>query len=102
MTNLARLVAGVKAREMSTIIPKEKAYQMGRETTQRLRSLIPRQNFEVSIQAAIGSKIIAREKIAPYRKDVTAGLYGGGITRKRKGPGKHKKGEKKKKRHGKV
>ncbi|HEY4695957.1 MAG TPA: translation elongation factor 4 [Candidatus Hydromicrobium sp.] len=102
LVKLDILVAGEKVSELSTIIPKEKAYQMGREMTQRLRSLIPRQNFEVSIQAAIGSKIIAREKIAPYRKDVTAGLYGGDITRKRKVLEKQKMGKKKMKRIGKV
>jgi len=102
LVKLDILVAGEKVDELSIIIHKEKAYQMGREITQRLRKLIPRQNFEVSIQAAIGKRVIARERIAPYRKDVTAGLYGGDITRKRKVLEKQKLGKKKMKRIGKV
>ncbi|MFA5015234.1 MAG: translation elongation factor 4 [Actinomycetota bacterium] len=102
LVKLDILVAGEKVSELSSIIHKEKAYQVGRELTQRLRKLIPRQNFEVPIQAAIGSKIIAKERIAPYRKDVTAGLYGGDITRKRKVLEKQKLGKKKMKRIGKV
>jgi len=102
LVKLDILVAGEKVDELSIIIHKEKAYQMGREITQRLRKLIPRQNFEVSIQAAIGKRVIARERIAPYRKDVTAGLYGGDITRKRKVLEKQKSGKKKMKRIGKV
>jgi GTP-binding protein LepA len=102
LVKLDILVAGEKVDELSIIIHKEKAYQMGREITQRLRKLIPRQNFEVSIQAAIGKRAIARERIAPYRKDVTAGLYGGDITRKRKVLEKQKSGKKKMKKIGKV
>jgi len=100
MIKLDILVAGEKVDELSTIIHKEKAYQMGREVTQRLRKLIPRQNFEVSIQAAIGKRVVAKERIAPFRKDVTAGLYGGDITRKRKVLEKQKSGKKKMKRIG--
>ena len=102
LVKLDILVAGEKISELSSILHKEKAYQVGREMTQRLRKLIPRQNFEVPIQAAIGSKIIAKERIAPYRKDVTAGLYGGDITRKRKVLEKQKSGKKKMKGIGKV
>ena len=102
MVKLDILVAGEKVDELSTIIHKEKAYQMGREITQRLRKLISRQNFEVSIQAAIGKGIIAKERIAPFRKDVTAGLYGGDITRKRKVLEKQKSGKKKMKKIGRV
>ena len=102
MVKLDILVAGEKIDELSTIIHKEKAYQMGREITQRLRKLIPRQNFEVSIQAAIGKRVVAKERIAPFRKDVTAGLYGGDITRKRKVLEKQKSGKKKMKRIGRV
>ena len=102
LVKLDILVAGEKVSELSSILHKEKVYQIGRELTQRLRKLIPRQNFEVPIQAAIGSKIIAKERIAPYRKDVTAGLYGGDITRKRKVLEKQKMGKKKMKRIGKV
>ncbi|PIU28667.1 MAG: elongation factor 4 [Candidatus Hydromicrobium americanum] len=102
LVKLDILVAGEKVDELSIIIHKEKAYQMGREITQRLRKLIPRQNFEISIQAAIGKRVIARERVAPYRKDVTAGLYGGDITRKRKVLEKQKSGKKKMKRIGRV
>jgi GTP-binding protein LepA len=68
----------------------------------KLRKLISRENFEISIQAAIGKRIIAKDRIAPYRKDVTSGLYGGDITRKRKVLEKQKKGKKKMKIIGKV
>ena len=102
LVKLDILVAGEKVDELSIIIHKEKAYQIGREIAQKLRKLIPRQNFEVSIQAAIGKRVIAREKIASYRKDVTAGLYGGDITRKRKVLEKQKMGKKKMKKIGKV
>ncbi len=102
LAKLDILVAGEKVDELSTIIHKEKAYHTGREMTEKLRKLIPRQNFEVSIQAAIGSRVIAKERVAPYRKDVTAGLYGGDITRKRKVLEKQKMGKKKMKRIGKV
>jgi GTP-binding protein LepA len=102
LVKLDILVAGEKVDELSIIIHKEKAYQIGREIAQRLRKLIPRQNFEVSIQAAIGKRVIAKEKIAPYRKDVTAGLYGGDITRKRKVLEKQKSGKRKMKKIGKV
>jgi len=102
MVKLDILVAGEKVDELSIIIHKEKAYQMGREITQRLRKLISRQNFEVSIQAAIGKRVVAKERIAPFRKDVTAGLYGGDITRKRKVLEKQKSGKKKMKRIGRV
>ena len=102
LVKLDTLVAGEKVDELSIIIHKEKAYQVGREITQRLRKLIPRQNFEVSIQTAIGKRVIAKERIVPYRKDVTAGLYGGDITRKRKVLEKQKSGKKKMKRIGRV
>jgi GTP-binding protein LepA len=102
LVKLDTLVAGEKVDELSIIIHKEKAYQVGREITQRLRKLIPRQNFEVSIQTAIGKRVIAKERIIPYRKDVTAGLYGGDITRKRKVLEKQKSGKKKMKRIGRV
>ncbi len=102
LVKLDILVAGDKIDDLSTIIYREKAYHTGREITQKLRKLIPRQNFEVSVQAAIGKRIIAKERIAPYRKDVTAGLYGGDITRKRKVLEKQKLGKKKMKKIGRV
>jgi GTP-binding protein LepA len=102
LVKLDILVAGNQVDELSTIVHKDKAYNLGRELTTKLRKLISRENFEIAIQAAIGKRIIAKEKIAPYRKDVTSGLYGGDITRKRKVLEKQKKGKKKMKRIGKV
>ncbi len=102
LVKLDILVAGGQVDELSTIVHKDRAYNLGRELTTKLRKLISRENFEISIQAAIGKRIIAKEKIAPYRKDVTSGLYGGDITRKRKVLEKQKKGKKKMKRIGKV
>lgn len=102
LVKLDIIVAGSPVDELSTIVHKEKAYTLGRELATKLRKLISRENFEIAIQAAIGKRIIAKERIAPYRKDVTAGLYGGDITRKRKVLEKQKKGKKKMKRIGKV
>ncbi len=102
LVKLDILVAGDKVDELSTIIYEERAYHTGREMALKLRKLIPRQNFEVPIQAAIGKRIIAKERIAPFRKDVTSGLYGGDITRKRKVLEKQKKGKKRMKKIGRV
>jgi GTP-binding protein LepA len=96
------LVAGEKVDELSIIVYSKNSYYLGREITQKLRKLIPRQNFEISIQAAIGKRVIAKERIAPYRKDVTSGLYGGDITRKKKVLQKQKAGKKRMKKIGRV
>jgi GTP-binding protein LepA len=87
---------------LSLIIHKEKAYHHGRALVEKMRSIIPRQLFEVVIQAAIGSRIIARESVKPMRKQVTAKCYGGDVTRKRKLLEKQREGKKRMKRVGRV
>ncbi len=96
------LVAGEKAEALSTLTYTDEAYQAGRRIVDSLKEAIPRQLFEIKIQAVLGGKIIASSRIPPLRKDVTAKLYGGDVTRKRKLLEKQKQGKKKMQKIGSV
>lgn len=95
-------VAGEIVGALSVMAHRSEAQSLGRETVEKLKDVIPRQNFKVALQAAIGGKFIAREDLSAYRKDVTTGLYGGDVSRKKKVLAKQKKGKARMKRFGKV
>lgn len=95
-------VAGEMVEALSVMVHRSEAQRLGRETVEKLKEVIPRQNFQVALQAGIGGRFIAREDISAYRKDVTTGLYGGDVSRKKKVLAKQAKGKKRMKRFGKV
>jgi len=95
-------VAGEIVSALSVMVHRSEAQRLGRETVAKLKEVIPRQNFQVALQAGINGRFIAREDISAYRKDVTIGLYGGDVSRKKKVLAKQAKGKKRMKRFGKV
>lgn len=95
-------VAGAIVDALSIMCHRSESQSLGRDVTKKLKDVIPRQNFQVALQAAIGGRFIAREDLSAYRKDVTTGLYGGDVSRKKKVLAKQAKGKKRMKRFGKV
>jgi GTP-binding protein LepA len=101
IVKLTILIAEEPVEALSTLLHDSEAFARGKQIVETLKENLPRQQFVLKLQAAVGSKIVAAERLSAYRKDVTAGLYGGDVTRKRKLLEKQKKGKKRMLEHGK-
>jgi GTP-binding protein LepA len=95
-------VAGEMVESLSIMVHRSESIRVGREVVEKLKDVIPRQQFAVALQAAVGGKFIAREDVSAFRKDVTTGLYGGDVSRKKKVLAKQKRGKARMKRFGKI